>query len=39
VHAQEFQTKELRMKQNLLVQEIPYLEVSNTSGGTTATIG
>lgn len=39
VHAQELETENLRMKQNLLVKEIPYLEVSNTSGGTTVTIG
>ena len=39
VQVQELQTAEKRMEFNLLVQEIPYMEVSNTSGGTTATIG
>lgn len=39
IDAQELETKGKRMKTNLLVQEIPYAEVSNTTGGTTVTIG
>ena len=39
VQVQELQTAEKRMKDNLLILEIPYAEVTNTSGGMTATIG
>ena len=36
---QELETKNHRMNDNILVLEIPYSEVSNESGGTTAIIG
>lgn len=39
VQPQELLTAEKRMKDNLLILEIPYAEVTNTSGGMTATIG
>lgn len=39
VYAQELETSAKRMKQNLLVQKIPYAEVTNIAGGTTVTIG
>lgn len=36
---QKLETKDKRMNDNVLVLEIPYSEVSNESGGTTAIIG
>ena len=39
VYPQELETAEKRMKQNLLVQEIPYMEVTNASGSITVIIG
>lgn len=39
VTEQVFNTKGKTMKDNLTINEIPYTEVSNTSGGTTARIG
>lgn len=39
VHEQEMETENRRMKENLIVQEIPYMEVTNASGSTTVIIG
>ena len=39
VEAQKLQTKHKVMTDDLTVLEIPYAEVTNTSGGMTATIG
>lgn len=39
VHQQTLNTKNKSMSDDVTVEEIPYAEVSNTSGGTTATIG
>lgn len=36
---QEFETRHRRMKDNFVVKEITYLEVKNSGGGITATIG
>lgn len=36
---QTLETKDKRMNENVLVLEIPYSEVSNETGGTTAIIG
>lgn len=36
---QTFMTKGKIMKENMTVQEIPYVEVSNASNGVTVTIG
>lgn len=35
----ELQTERKMMRENVLVNKIPYAEVSNQSGGLTATIG
>lgn len=39
VQAQTLQTAYKMLEENLVVQEIPYAEVGNLSGGVTATIG
>ena len=37
--AQILKTDQKLMKRNMIVEAIPYLEVTNSSGGTTVTIG
>ena len=39
VEPQTLETKDKVMMENMTILEIPYAEVSNTSGGITATIG
>ena len=39
VNAQTLPTKTMVMKDDVTIHEIPYAEVTNTSGGLTATIG